>query len=129
MTDDVAVAELVAAEERWLAALTDQDESALNDLLAPGFSIITYLGRDRLDRERYLRNATMAFEIEERPRFELLAVQVVDNVAIVQGRVLQRASVEGHRLPDVVLGTNGWIRSDGRWRVLARHASTPAPPA
>ena len=129
MTEDVAVAELVAAEERWLTALTDRDEAALDDLLAPGFSIITYLGRDRVDRERYLRNATMAFEIDERPRFEPIAVQVLGDVAVVQGRVLQRASVRGHHLPDVVLGTDVWIRSEGSWRVIARHASTPAAPA
>jgi hypothetical protein len=53
---------------------------------------------------------------------------VLGDVVIVQGRVLQRVSVNGHRLPDIVLGTDIWIRSNGRWRVMARHASTPATP-
>lgn len=129
MTTDAAVTELVAAEERWLTALTDRDEEALDELLAPGFSIITYLGREPVDRDRYLRNATMAFEIEEPLRFELLSVRIVGDVAVVQGRVHQRVSVQGRRLPDVVLGTDVWTRSGGRWRVMARHASTPAPQA
>jgi ketosteroid isomerase-like protein len=124
--DDVAA--LVAAEERWLAALTDRDEAALEQLLAPEFSIITYLGRQPVDRARYLKNASAVFQIEVRPRFELLSAQVLGDVAIVQGRVHQQGSVQGHRLPDVVLGTNVWVRADGQWRVLSRHASTPAPP-
>jgi ketosteroid isomerase-like protein len=70
----------------------------------------------------------MAFDIEEPLRFELLSARVIGDVAIVQGRVHQRGSVQGHRLPDLILGTDIWVRADGRWQVLARHASTPAPP-
>jgi ketosteroid isomerase-like protein len=128
MSEDDLAATLVEAENRWLAALTDRDEAALDALLAPGFSIITYLGSEPVGRDRYLRNAAVAFDIKGQLRFELLSVRVVGDVAIVQGRVHQRASVQGHRLPEIVLGTDIWIRADGRWQVIARHASTPAPP-
>jgi ketosteroid isomerase-like protein len=119
---------LVDAEDRWLAALTDGDAAALEALLAPEFSVITYLGSEPVSRERYLRNASMAFEFEEPLRFELLSARVVGNIAIVQGRVHQRGSVQGHRLPEVILGTDVWMWTGDRWQVLARHASTPAPP-
>ncbi len=46
-----------------------------------------------------------------------------DNTAIVNGRMRVRGAIDGKPYETDLLYTETWVRSRGRWRLAARHAS------
>lgn len=58
-------------------------------------------------------------------RYDDFRVDVFRDAAVVRSRMSQQATVDGEPWNDTFMLTDVWIRRDGRWQVVARHASTP----
>jgi ketosteroid isomerase-like protein len=55
--------------------------------------------------------------------FERLEVRIYGEAALVRSRYRQRGSMDGADRNTTYLMTDVWIRRDGRWTAVARHAT------
>ena len=123
--DRQALAELELADQARYRAMLDGDLAALDRLLHDGLSYThssalqegkaAYLESIRSGRVRYLDA-----QVQE------VSCQLHGDVALMQGKALLRAIVDGaeRMLDNRFLSV--WKREDGNWRMLA-WASTPIP--
>jgi hypothetical protein len=117
-----AEAELTRLEQVWNDAHLHGNAVALDALWAddlvvavPKMSLLS-----RTDALDFARSGRMKFE-----RYETsdLRIRVYGDAAVVTGR-LQRARVrDNKKVTDDWLFTKVYVRHDGRWRVVAFHAS------
>jgi ketosteroid isomerase-like protein len=117
-------AELISLQHEWMDAWRRRDREALERILAPEF-ILTSARSDRLmPRDLWLETA-MTRASAESFRYDDFRVDVFGDAAVVRSRLSQVATVDGEPWNDTFMLTDVWIRRDGRWQVVARHASTP----
>jgi hypothetical protein len=118
--------EVLLREREWLLALQHRDQASLDDILDNDFTLISWAsGGEKLSKSEYLEDFTRveltSFEIHD------CQTQVYESAAVVRCRLEWKARV-GERLWDAeFLITDMWILRNGRWRVVARHASLPCP--
>ena len=116
--DSATVAEIVAAENRWLSAIQAADFSALDGLLAPEFVLAS--GRPAvtlpIDRSVWLSNSREKPEALRAMKGRLLRVAVA-------GRDVAVAEVELRWLGKLYFGSDTWVRRNGQWLVVYRHTS------
>ena len=123
-------ATLVAEELRTLAhqlvqAVQDHDTARLETLLAEEFTLDGAAGT--LDRRELLDAAGGAYEIKDFA-YEELDPQVYGNTGVVVSRYRQTASLEGRDVSGELRITDVWIRRDGRWQIVRRHATVEGGP-
>jgi hypothetical protein len=114
--------ELVGLSKEWMTAAQRHDRTRLEALLAKEFTVIGVLGE--VDRDTWLDNAAGPYEIDEFA-FEELDVDVYGSTAVLCSRYRQTARLDRRDLSGTFLVTDVWVRRDGRWQVVRRHA-TPA---
>jgi ketosteroid isomerase-like protein len=116
----LVVEELVDLSHELVRAVQAHDRARLEELLAEEFTLDGAAGR--LDREALLEAAGGAYEIDDFS-YEEISPDVYGNTAVVVSRYRQSASLEGR---DVSMGlrvTDVWVRRDGRWQIVRRHAT------
>lgn len=115
--------ELVAAEERLLAAILAGDEAALRALLADGFRQTDMLDWSQaMDAGAWLENAVRRIRRLQSPeaRLEKTSVRLCEPLAIVQARmVVTENRAAGPRVMAFVL-LDVWRRVGGEWRLDTR---------
>lgn len=114
---------LLALERKWMEALKLRDASALSQIIADDFTLVS----PRLvvaagDRGKYFEHAMRdlnlaSYELDE------LKVRLYGRAAVVSGRVKQSATAGGEDWGGSYLITDVWVSRDGFWRVVSRHAS------
>ena len=114
-----ALTDLDRTEQRWLQAYERRDPVAMDAILAPGFSITFPSGRV-FTRENVIAQVSGPSS-GPRPRFTTQDVETrpLGEVAVRTG-VLVTETSRGRTLNRY---TDTWIRTDGRWRVVASHLS------
>lgn len=120
MTPAALVAdELVELEHELVRAVQQHDVTRLEELLAEEFTLDGAAGR--LGREELLQ-AAGAYEIEEFA-YDEVDPDVYGNTAVVVSRYRQRAALGGRDVSGALRVTDVWVRRDGRWQILRRHAT------
>jgi ketosteroid isomerase-like protein len=114
---------LVALERKWMEALRLRDASALSQLIADDFALVS----PRLlvaagDKEAYFKHAMRELNLASYD-FEELTVRLYGRAAVVSGRLKQSATVAGEDWGGSYLITDVWVSRDGFWRVVSRHAT------
>ena len=120
-------------EVQWMDALAGKDAKVLEATLAPGFTII---GAGSTFEDAVATRQQWLDVGLKRPfpkhTVKILKVTRSGDTAIVQSIL----TGEYPPMPWIPKGgtlqfliTDTWIQRDGRWQVLARHASLPATPA
>jgi ketosteroid isomerase-like protein len=118
--------EIRGCEREWMQAVKDHNMSAVEEFLGEEFEMVSSsLGF--ADRAEYLQ-AAREYELEE---FQVLDanVDVHGDWAIVHCMYTQKARLRGRDVSHDFFFTDVWIFRDGRWQVVTRHSSTPAPEA
>jgi ketosteroid isomerase-like protein len=114
--------ELTRLEQVWNNAHVHGDAAALDSLWAddlivsvPRMKVLT-----RIDALEVARSGRMQFD-----RYETsdLRVRVYGDAAVVTGRLHRARKIGGNVLDDRWLFTKVYVRQQGRWRVVAFHAS------
>ncbi len=112
-------ATLLRLEDEWGRALVNRDGKAFAALLAPGF---VYSEDDKvIEREALIRDIVSGTDTITAAKNEDMRVIQRGNVAVVlgwltlTGRGASGAFMRKYRFTDT------WIRTGGRWRVLAAH--------
>ena len=122
-------AEIAAIEQAWGEAFLNRDKAYLEKLVAPEFKLMNSDegGVEFTPRDRWMANFD-GFEFHE---FEVKTVDVVaagdTAVATATGRwKISRVGLPGTRDRGFIV-TDTFVRRNGAWQVVFRHADSPAP--
>ncbi len=112
----------------WMAAAFRRDLDACERFLADEFTMVTNRG-SQIDKAQWLHNMGHRVGGEESPRFLDVQVRVYGGVALITSRNVLRATFDGRDWSGELYLTDIWVRRDGRWQVVRRHASNAVPGA
>ncbi len=120
-----AASALVAGELRGLShelvrAVQEHDTKRLDKLLAEEFTLDGAAGT--LTREELLEAAAGAYEVDDFS-YDEIDTQIYGNMAVVVSRYRQTARLEGRDASGALRITDVWVRRDGRWQIVRRHAT------
>ena len=109
--------EITTLEEDWIKAVIRRDAGAFNRLLAPEF---IYTEDDRVyDKDQLIREVTKGADTVTAGRNEDLVIRVHGNTAVATGWLVLIGHSNGKRFERRYRYTDTWVRTGGRWRVLA----------
>jgi len=112
--------ELVELAHVWAGAVQAHDRERLESIVAREFTLV---GRsDGKSREEWLDEWAGPYVIDEW-RYEEIEVELYGNTAVLSSRYLQTARHDGADRSGAYLVTDVWVRRDGRWQVVRRHAT------
>lgn len=110
---------------QWMQAWIDQDQAALEALLAPDYSlIVSSLPDQRFNREAWLNTAVGPYRCT---KFDYRNVQVRDlgSVATFSAIADQEAQLGGADRSGSYWVTDIWRQTEHGWQVCARYSSRP----
>ena len=116
----LVVEELVELSHELVRAVQAHVLARLEELLAVEFCLDGAAGR--LDREGLLDAAAGAYGIEDFS-YEEIDPDVYGSTAVVVSRYRQEATLAGRDLTARLRVTDVWVRRDGRWQIVRRHAT------
>jgi hypothetical protein len=116
----IVVDELVELSHELVRAVQSHDRARLEELLADEFTLDGAAGR--LDRDGLLEAAEGAYEIEDFA-YEEIDPDVYGSTAVVVSRYRQEASLDGRDVSLRLRVTDVWVRREGRWQIVRRHAT------
>ena len=125
-------AEVLAAEDRFLDALTRSDTAYLKRILADDFIMIDVLSGQQIPRTEFLNaleSSTLKFPALKRAE---PSVRFYDTTAIVTGSVLMSIHMGGQAMTVSSRYTHVYAEQDGRWRLVSAQGTpvtTPLPAA
>ena len=112
--------ELGELSHELVDAVRRHDQARLEELLAAEFSLNGAAGV--LDREAFLDAAAGPYEIDDFA-YDELDPEVYGNTAVCVSRYRQVARLDGRDVSGELHVTDVWVRRDGRWQIVRRHAS------
>ena len=123
---------VLQAEDERCKAIVAQDWERLSAILSSSL-IHTHTRGNSDGRDSYLKYVQTSVEILELRREDLRVIPIGLNVAVMHGRQINRARLRGKGLETEVsveaTATQVWsLESDGRWRLVAFHATSLGPP-
>ena len=115
---------VLALEKKWAESYKQRDISLLSSLLAADF-IITVEDGKTYGKEGYISHSADSSVQVGVAELSELRVRVHGNIAVVTGAYHETGNSKGKpyeyrdRLTDV------WMKTDGKWQVVASHYSVP----
>ena len=116
----VVARELIELAHELVRAVQVHDTARLEELVADEFTLQGAAGQ--LDRSAFLEAAAGPYEISEFS-YEEIDPDVYGNSAVVVSRYRQTGRLEGRDLAHRMHVTDVWVRRDGRWQIVRRHAT------
>ncbi len=119
-TSALVAEELVELSHELVRAVQEHDTERLDRLLGEEFTLDGAAGT--LGRDELLEAASGSYAIEEFAYHEI-DPQVFGNTAVVVSRYRQTARLGERDASGELRITDVWIRRDGRWQIVRRHAT------
>ena len=124
-----AEAEVEQTAKAWMEAAGRRDRSSLDRFLAHEFTMVTNRG-SLIDKAQWLENMLQRVGRDVTPpEFLDVRVHVYGNTALMSSRNILRATFDGKDWSGELYLTDIWVRRDGRWQLVRRHASNLVPGA
>jgi ketosteroid isomerase-like protein len=117
--------ELVKMENLWARAWQQPDPEALEALLGDDFSLTSAHSKGEVTSKHQYIDTTLKLVRGSGYSFEKLNVRIYGETAVVTANFQQTASFAGQDWSGDFLITDVWVKRDGRWQAVARHASRP----
>lgn len=117
------VAEIERLQRDWMRAWMEGDIGACESLLGAEFRLRSVATDSVIDREKWLAQAASGRIAGTAFVYEEMAVTVVGDAAVTMSRTRQEALIDGRNWDATLHVTDVWVRRDGTWQVIARHAS------
>lgn len=109
--------QIAELEDQWVRAVVRRDAAAFNRLLHPAF---VYTEDDRVyTREQLIKEVTTGTDTVTSGENEDLRVRLFGNTAIATGWLVLRGRGASGTFTRRYRYTDTWLRTDGRWRVIA----------
>ena len=121
--DDVD--EIERLQRQWMRAWLERDMDACAAILAPEFRLRSVATDTIVDRDEWLLQAASGRIAGTLFEYEQLQVTVTEDTAVAMSRTRQEATIDGRDWSATLHVTDVWVRRDGAWTVVARHASHP----
>ena len=112
--------ELVDLSRVLVRAVQEHDLTRLEALLAREFSLLGAAGE--LDRAGLIEAAAGSYVIDDFV-YEEIDPEVYGDTALVLSRYEQTARLDGRDVSARMHVTDVWVRRDGRWQIVRRHAT------
>jgi hypothetical protein len=122
-TATAAVHELVELSHVLVRSVQEHDVPRLDDLLADEFTLLGAAGE--LDRTGLLEAAAGSYEIDDFAYREI-DPEIYGNTAVLVSRYRQDGRFHGRDVSRDLHVTDVWVRREGRWQIVRRHASVAA---
>ena len=120
MSSATVVHELVGLSNELVRAVQERKPERLEAMLAREFTLLGAAGE--LDRDELIAAASGRYAIEEFG-YEEIDPEVYGDTAVVVSRYTQTAMLDGRDVSARLHMTDVWIRRDGRWQIVRRHAT------
>ncbi len=114
------VHELVGLSHDLVRAVQERNPERLQTMLAREFTLLGAAGE--LDRNELLAAATGRYAIEDFA-YEEIDPEVYGDTAVIVSRYRQTARLDEIDVSARLHMTDVWIRRDGRWQIVRRHAT------
>jgi ketosteroid isomerase-like protein len=114
------VHELVELSHDLVRAVQERDPEWLETMLAREFTLLGAAGE--LDRDGLVAAAAGRYAIEDYA-YEEIDPEVYGDTAVVVSRYRQTAQLDGSDVSARLHVTDVWIRRNGRWQIVRRHAT------
>ncbi len=112
--------ELIALSNELVDAVHAHDRARLDRLLADEFTLNGAAGE--LDRDAFLEAASGPYEIDDWA-YEEIDPELYGDTAVVVSRYRQSGRLEGRDLSHRMHVTDIWVRREGHWQIVRRHAT------
>lgn len=124
-SNDQADADALAGlQSAWMQAWIDRDRPTLEAILDEDFVLTVSANPSApVTRSRWLA-ATETYLATDFS-YDWMHVRLFGDMAVVASTATQTASVGGQDRSGTFFLTDVWRKTDGRWRVAARHSSRP----
>jgi ketosteroid isomerase-like protein len=119
---EAAAGEVEQAARAWMAAVARNDAAACDRILDDRFTMVTDRG-SQIDKAQWLHNMERRMSWQEPPAFLDTRVLVVGDAAVMTSRNLIQATLDGQEWSAELYLTDVWVRRNGTWRIVRRHAS------
>ena len=116
-----SVHELVELSHELVRSVQEHDQARLAELLADEFTLLGAAGE--LGRTELLEAAAGPYEIDSFA-YDEIDPEVYGNTAVLVSRYRQTGRFAGADVSRDLRVTDIWVRRDGRWQIVRRHAST-----
>jgi len=116
-----AEADVKAAEHAWAKAATENDQAALEKILAPKL-VYTHSTGLVEGKPEYMK-AVDSFQKYKAIEFETMKINVYGNAAIVNSKARMVGTTRGTPFDNQLLIIHVWIKQGGKWQ-LAAHQTT-----
>ena len=127
--DQPVEAQVEQTAKAWMEAAGRRDRSALEQFLADEFTMVTNRG-SLIDKGQWLENMLERVGRDfTPPAFLDVRVQVYGEAAVMTSRSILQATFDGKDWSGELYLTDVWLRRDGRWQLVRRHASNLVPGA
>ncbi|HVR09815.1 MAG TPA: nuclear transport factor 2 family protein [Thermoanaerobaculia bacterium] len=118
--------ELVKMENEWARAWQLPDPGALENIVADDFTLTSSRSKGETTNKRQYIDSTLKLVRGDGFSFERMNVRIYGDTAVINAQFQQTATFAGQDWSGEFLITDIWVKRDGRWQVVARHASRPA---
>ena len=117
--------ELVKMENEWRRRGSCRS-GRLENIVADDFTLISSLSKGEVTNKRQYIDSTLKLVRGDGYSFERMTVRIYGDTAVINAQFQQNATFAGHDSSGEFLLTDVWVKRNGRWQVVARHASRPA---
>ena len=117
--------EIARLQEAWMQAWIDRDTATCERLLAPEFRLRSVATDDVVDRRDWLSQVELGRVTGTGFSYDEMDVAIAGDTAVTMSRTTQEAQIDGRDWSATLHVTDVWVRRDGDWQVVARHASVP----
>jgi ketosteroid isomerase-like protein len=117
-------AKVLALEKKWTEAYKQRDISLLSSLLAEDFAITVEEG-STYGKEGYISHSADTSVHVDVAELSELKVHMHGNVAVVTGAYHETGNSKGKRYEYRDRFTDVWMKTSGKWQVVASHYSVP----
>jgi ketosteroid isomerase-like protein len=112
--------ELVGLSNELVRAVQEREPQRLEAMLAREFTLLGAAGE--LDRAELIAAASGRYAIEDFG-YEEIDPEVYGDTAVVVSRYHQTATLDGRDVSARLHMTDVWVRREGRWQIVRRHAT------
>jgi len=115
---------VIALEKKWTESYKQRDIGMLSSLLAEDF-VITVEDGETYGKEGYISHTADSSVHVETAAMSDLKVRLHGNTAVVTGAYHEVGESKGKRYEYRDRLTDVWMKSGGKWQVIASHYSVP----
>jgi len=117
--------EIMALQHTWMKAVMAHDALALEQILADDFTLTSvHSSGELVNKAEYL--ASFGKVKNSLFSFRDVVIRIYGEMAVVNSRFHQQYVGDSKESAGEFLMTDVWVKREGRWQAVSRHASRPA---